>query len=121
MFGYKSKKVKAAELKAKRISDEIDKLAKEESNKILAEAEKIIEDKRIADEKLKEEPFLNLKGLVQQSDGKVKIELDWDDDFIQKLKQSGYTGADDNAIIQKYLLELTSLISEDMSGDSDYE
>jgi hypothetical protein len=110
MFGYKSKKEK------------LDiKLQEEERERILEEAKRIIDDKKEAEEKLKEEPFLNLKGLVQQEDGKIKIELDWDDDFILKLRQSGYTGVDDNAIIQKYLLELTASVATDLSSGSDYE
>lgn len=119
-FGYKSKKTKLKE-QAAMDAAEAAKIKQLQDDKILLEAKQIIEDKKVADEKLKEEPFLNLKGLVQQPDGQIKIDLDWDDAFIQKLKECGYTGADENVIIQKYLLELTSSISEDMSGDSDYE
>jgi len=119
-FGYKSKKTKLKEQAAVDAA-EAAKIKQLKDDKILLEAKQIIEDKKIAEEKAKAEPFLNLKGLVQQSDGKIKIDLDWDDAFIKKLKESGYTGPDENAIIQKYLLELTSEIADDMGGDSEYE
>ena len=55
-------------------------------------------------------------------DGQIKIELDWDDNFIKHLRSNGYTGPDDDAIIQKYIIELTKQIAGDMKGKSnDYE
>lgn len=113
MFGYKSKSTK--------LKDKLKAAEKKQNEKILAKAQKIIDDKEKKDKVDAEEPFLNLKGLIQQADGKIKIELDWDDNFVKKLKEVGYTGPDENSIIQKYLLELTSGIADDMGGESDYE
>lgn len=67
------------------------------------------------------EPYVELTGIVESPNGEIKIALDWNDSFIKHLKSNGFTGADDDVIIQKYLLELTSMISDDMKGDSDYE
>lgn len=66
-------------------------------------------------------PKVELKGIIAEPDGKIRVELDWDDEFIEHLRSNGYTGPDDNAIIQKYLLELTRTISDDLGGLNDYE
>ena len=110
MLWFTNKKTKKAQEEKQR-----------EYEELIKKAHKIVDEKALEDEIARKEPFLDLKGLVQEEDGKIKIELDWDDNFIKKLKESGYTGASDDILIQKYLLELTKSISDDMSGDSDYE
>jgi len=68
------------------------------------------------------EPYVKITGLLEQSDGRIRLELDWDDAFIRHLKTNGYTGVDDNAIIQRYIAELTAMVTSEMQGDnSDYE
>lgn len=103
MFGFKSKKQKNTDAK------------------LLTDAKKIVDDAKEKERLAKIEPSVILKGLIQQPDGTIKIELDWDDEFITHLKKNGYTGADDNAIIQKYILELTDLIANDLSDGTEYE
>ena len=70
----------------------------------------------------KHEPYIKILGLLEQSDGRIRLELDWDDAFITHLKSQGYTGVDDNALIQRYIAELTAMVTDEMKGDSsDYE
>lgn len=68
------------------------------------------------------EPYVKITGILQEADGRIRLELDWDDKFITHLKSNGYTGVDDTAIIQRYIAELTANITSEMKGDnSDYE
>ena len=70
----------------------------------------------------KKEPFVKIVGILEEANGKIRLELDWDDAFIQHLKANGYTGVDDSAIIQRYIAELTAMVTAEMQGDSnDYE
>lgn len=70
------------------------------------------------------EPYVNIVAIYEDregSDSRIRIELDWNSQFIKKLKENGYTGVDEQAIIQRYIAELTSDIAKDLSGTSDYE
>lgn len=97
----------------------------------LKKAEEIIKEKEVADaleleqkeikEQAEKDAYIELKGIVEMPDGQIKIELDWGEGFITHLKQNGYTGVNDDAIIQKYILELSGMIAEDLGSDSDYE
>lgn len=70
----------------------------------------------------KNEPYVKIVGILEERDGRIRLELDWDDGFIKHLKSNGYTGVDDNAIIQRYIAELTAMVTDEMQGDSsDYE
>ena len=63
---------------------------------------------------------VELVALLQEEDG-IKIELDWDLKFIDHLKSVGYTGTNDEEIIQKYLLSLTNEITIDMKDKGEFE
>lgn len=45
--------------------------------------------------------------------GQIIVETDWDDEFIEVLKQNGYTGSDEQ-IIQKYMVYLNKQVLLEM-------
>lgn len=45
----------------------------------------------------------------------IKIELDWNDAFIDYLKDNGYKGTDDESIVQLWITHLYQNITESMS------
>jgi len=83
------------------------------------------EARKLADETLRAsaDPWVEIKAIVHDPEKGVQIELDWNEAFIKYLKENGYTGVDEEAIIQKYLIVLTQNIVEGMDDNkaSEYE
>lgn len=48
------------------------------------------------------EPWVTVVGETVTNDG-IKIELDWNDAFVNFLKAQGVTGKDDTQVVQKWL------------------
>lgn len=69
--------------------------------------------------------WVDLRGISEAGQG-IRIELDWNDAFIQELRNSGITGADDEAVAQKWLallsrdLDESSALEEDATAKSEY-
>jgi hypothetical protein len=66
--------------------------------------------------------YVELLSFKTDTDGQIKMELDWDGQFIDELKSVGYTGVDDDAIIQKYVANIARQVSQNMilaSGNSE--
>lgn len=59
-------------------------------------------------------PWVEVKGIVHDPKMGVRIELDWNEAFIKHLRDNGYTGADDDTVIHRYVAELSYLIANDM-------
>lgn len=38
--------------------------------------------------------------------GQIKIDMDWDDEFVNYLKRNGFNGATEEAIVHKYVATL---------------
>lgn len=66
-------------------------------------------------------PEVELKGIVFDPAKGIKIDLDWNEGFVVYLKQHGFTGADDDTIVQKWLAALTKQIAKDMEEDRTLE
>lgn len=64
------------------------------------------------------EPYVNLKGTDIDKDGRVKIELDWNDAFIAELRSSGYQGTEDEVVVQKWLVHLANDINSNLTTDN---
>jgi hypothetical protein len=64
------------------------------------------------------EPLVTLTGSDIDSDGKVKIALDWNDGFIDQLRASGYQGTTDEVVVQKWLVHLANDINEKLTHTS---
>lgn len=99
--------------------DEIkDELRKEVLEELRAENKAKEEKQREVEEKQAEEdPHVEIKGIVHDPKQGIKIELDWNDAFIQHLRNNGYDGADDDAIVQKYIAILAKQVAEDMESN----
>ncbi len=53
----------------------------------------------------------------------IKIELDWNEEFVEYLKKNGYTGSSDESIVQKWLGQLYGQLITDINPGktSDFE
>lgn len=129
MFGFKSKQQKEFEeslLREKLKRDLLQEL-REEEERVKQEAE--IETKRLAkieanarenaarELKQSEEPWVEVRAIVPDPKQGAKIELDWNDAFVEYLKQNGINGTTEEAIIQKYI----ALLLKDMMDTLDEE
>lgn len=125
MFGWKSKEQKKQELR-----DEIRREEDERKAEIEAAEEKAREEERLrleAEEKAREEeaikmkasaePWVEIKGMVEDPEKGIRIELDWNDAFVKYLRKNGYTGTDDDAVIQRYIAVLSKQVADDMADD----
>lgn len=69
------------------------------------ETKRLIELER--DEKRKSsEPWVEVIGEKMDKEGLIELQLDWNDAFIHYLKQHGFRGATDDAIVQLWLISL---------------
>lgn len=125
MFGWKSKEQRKAELLAEIKAEQqardaeiatAQKKAREEERLRLAAEEKAREEEA-AKMKASAEPWVEIKGIVQDPARGIKIELDWNDAFVKYLRQNGYTGADDDTVIQRYIAVLSKQVADDMAED----
>lgn len=67
------------------------------------EAEEIARKVAADDMKNSEEPWVEVRAIVHDPKLGIKVDMDWNDAFIVYLKQNGFTGVDDDQIIQKYI------------------
>lgn len=53
----------------------------------------------------------------------IKLELDWNDEFIEYLRKIGYSGVSDEAIVQKWLSDVNAQIIKEINPNakSDFE
>lgn len=66
------------------------------------------------------EPWVDVTGWSQDDKG-VKVELEWNDAFVDYLKSNGVTGADDEQIVQKWVTLLLRDMADQMDGDKQQE
>lgn len=72
------------------------------------------------------EPWVEIIGWVENDQG-VKVELEWNDAFIDFLKVEGVTGTDEDQVVQKWVALLLQNIAADMGdqatpeGESDFQ
>ena len=76
--------------------------------------------------KMKEspDPWVDIIGWVHTDEG-VKIELEWNDAFVDYLRANGVTGADEDQVVQKWVTLLLRDMADQMDDrfgkDSEYE
>lgn len=63
------------------------------------------------------EPWVEIIGWVETDQG-VKVELEWNDAFIDFLKVEGVSGTDEDQVVQKWVALLLQNIAEDMGTQS---
>jgi len=70
-------------------------------------------------DKMKEspEPWVEIVSWVDTEQG-VKVELEWNDAFIDHLKVEGVTGTDEDQIVQKWVAVLLHNVADDMGGSA---
>jgi len=79
-------------------------------------------------DKMKEspEPWVEIVSWVDTEQG-VKVELEWNDAFIDHLKVEGVTGTDEDQIVQKWVAVLLHNVADDMGektvpeGESEFQ
>lgn len=113
---FKSQATKDQEAAAMRqaIKDEIKKEQQ-------AEAE--AKAKELADAKVAEasaEPWIDVRG-EPDSDGRIRLQVDWNDAFIKLLKKNGFGGANDDVIIQQYLTVMHRQLMEQTVGEGHFD
>ena len=64
------------------------------------------------------DPWVDVRGITDADDGRFKIEMDWNDAFIDECKRQGLSGTSDEQIIQKYLSLLTRNLDEQLVDES---
>jgi len=83
--------------------------------------EAIEEKKQQEEAKKDEEPWVDIKGAVQDPEHGIKMELDWNDAFVEFLRDAGIQGTDDEVIVQKWITllyrDLIEQNSEQTSGE----
>ncbi len=100
-----------------------DKFKKTKEREILREQEDIEHQRYVATMKESEDPWVEFVGDVRDTRQGQRLQMEWNDAFIDYLKASGIVGADEEQIVQKYI----SLLMRDMNDKtenrfgSDYE
>lgn len=61
------------------------------------------------------EPWVRVVGENIDPVKGIQIELDWNDAFVVYLRNNGYTGSSDEAIVQKWLAHLYKHLMEEMN------
>ena len=80
------------------------------------EVEKKAHDAYVVKMKASSEPWVEVLGTVATEQG-VRIELDWNDAFVEFLRGEGVTGIDEEQIMQQYITLLLRDMAEQMSDD----
>ena len=98
-----------------------DEKRKEEERKVRRQEESKVISTYSETMKNSPEPWIDIRGYSQEVDGRLKIELDWNDAFIEQCKKEGLSGTSDEQIIQKYLSLLTHNIDQQIQDQSGSE
>ncbi len=67
----------------------------------------------------REDPRLDVIHLGIETDGRVKVELDWNQAFINHLKKHGITGETESEAIEAYLSMLSSRAADEVGTEQD--
>ena len=88
--------------------------------RVSREAAKKATDDYVATMKESSEPWVDIQGWVETSEG-VNVELEWNDAFVQHLRGNGVTGADEEQVVQQWVTLLLRDMADRMSGKEDKE
>ena len=77
-------------------------------------------DKQVAE--IKQEPYVNVLKLdVNPENAKAGyMELDWNDHFVKFLHENGYTGENDEAVVNKWFNDVCRTVLVQEIADQDY-
>ncbi len=65
-------------------------------------------------------PWVSFESYEMEGD-QLKIELDWNDAFVDLLRSTGYVGASDEVIVRKWMSYMSDKIQQDMGNMPDFE
>jgi len=85
-----------------------------EEAKMRREQEKLEREQYFEKMKASPDPWVEIVGWVHTDEG-VKVELEWNDAFVDYLRSNGVTGVDENQIVQKWV----TLLLRDMADRMD--
>lgn len=140
---------KRAEIKEQNLNDRLTKIENDFNTKLEETQEQLLETEAELEETRKElevfrkqeaedaerrsstVPWVEIKGDDIDPVKGIQIKLDWNEAFIQYLKDNGLSGKDEDMIVQKWLamlyvdvldkLEAQIVDNSDMIGPSDFE
>lgn len=52
-----------------------------------------------------------------ESEERIRVDMDWDDEFVVYLKRHGFTGSTDEVIVHKYVATLYRNVLEDLGRE----
>lgn len=66
---------------------------------------------------------LTIRAISYDDDtGQIKIDMDWDEEFVNYLKRNGFTGATEESIVHKYVATLyQGMLARQQAEGKDYE
>ena len=78
---------------------------------------------QVVDVQQSTDPYVEIKSADFDPKKGMKIELDWNDAFIDYLRKNGYVGTSEEALVQKWLGQLYGELIQDVnpSKTSEYE
>ena len=66
------------------------------------------------------EPWVDLQGYTETTNG-LKISLDWNDAFIDHLRDEGMVGVDEDQIVHRWLAMLMQNVATETDTNGDFE
>lgn len=93
-----------------------------EETKARREKEKAEQSKYIATMKDSPDPWVEIVGWVYTNEG-VKIELEWNNAFVDYLRSNGVSGSDEDQVVQKWVTVLLRDMADrmDENGNNNFE
>jgi hypothetical protein len=78
-----------------------------------------IEDKKQAEiNERNNEPWVDIKGIVEDPKHGIRVDLDWNEAFVEYLRENGITGVDEEVVVQKWITMLyRDLIEQNQQAD----
>lgn len=66
---------------------------------------------------------LTIRAISYDDDtGQIKIDMDWDEEFVNYLKRNGFTGATEESVVHKYVATLyQGMLARQQAEGKDYE
>ncbi len=63
---------------------------------------------------VKDEPYITIKGLEMATDGRLKVEMDWNPQFIRYLRKAGIQGRTEEEVISVWLNKVSAKVLLDI-------
>lgn len=93
-----------------------EKKLEEEEKKFRQQEERELHEQYVIRMKNSPDPWVEVVGW-NESDQGVKVELEWNPPFIKLLRDNGISGADDDQVVQKWLI----LMMHDLTNNENEE